>query len=152
MAVKVSKREQIMQNLANRFTAIQGGVNGYTTTWNLVTRKPVPRSSVAMGDTIGIFDVKETKTQMMQHMLCHLFVTFEFYGVLQIGDEPSTLLNNMLLDVQRTIRQDIYCSGLSLNIVENRNELDIAGPTDQIVAGTVGVTIHYRHLVDDPST
>ena len=152
MTVKVSKREQIMQNIAARFEAVQAGVNGYSTTWNIVTRKPVARSVVAMGDTIGIFDVREHKVQEMQHMRCTLSVTLEFYGAVQIGDEPSTLLNTMLLDVQRTIRQDIYCSGLSLNVVENKNELDIDGPTDMVVAGIVEISVLYRHLVDDPST
>jgi hypothetical protein len=88
----------------------------------------------------------------MQHMRCDLTVVIEFYCSLMIGDEPATELNKMLLDVQRTIRQDIYCSGLSLNIVESKNELDIDGPTDNLVAGVVEFSVLYRHLVDDPAT
>jgi hypothetical protein len=146
-----SKRERIMQHLTERFQARQAGVDGALITWNMVTRKPISRTEVGMGDTLGIFDVRETKDPVMQHMVCELTVIFEFYCALMLGDEPSTELNRMLLDVQRTIRTDIYCSGLSLNIVESKNELDIDGPTDSLVAGVIEVTVLYRHLVDDPS-
>jgi hypothetical protein len=150
--VDVSKRERIMQHLADRFTARQAGVDDALYTWNTVTRRPISRVEVGMGETIGIFDVREVKEQQMMHMLCELTVVIEFYCSLMIGDEPATELNKMLLDVQRTIRKDIYCSGLSLNLVESKNELDIDGPTDNLVAGVVEVTVLYRHLVDDPAT
>lgn len=148
----ISKRERIMVHLAERFAARQAGVDDALYTWNLVTRRPVSRVEVDMGDTVGIFDIREEKQQQMQHMLCNLTVVVEFYCASMIGDEPSTELNKMLLDVQRTIRADIYCSGLSLNIVESRNELDIDGPTDKLIAGVVEFTVLYRHLVDDPAT
>ena len=148
----ISKRERIMEHLKERFEARQEGVGGAMYTWNMVTRRPISRVEVAQGNTIGLFDVQEEKHQEMMHMRCHLAVVVEFYCSLMIGDEPSTELNKMLLDVQRTIRQDIYCSGLTLNVVENKNQLDIDGPTDNMVAGVVEFMVQYRHLVDDPAT
>jgi hypothetical protein len=150
--MKVSKRERIMEHLKARFEAVQKGVDGYSTTWNLVTREPLSKSAVAMGDCVGLFDIRETKTPSMQHMTCELTVVVEFYCRMQLGDNPGTELNRMLLDVQRTIRSDIQCSGLALNIVENKNELDIDGPGDSLVAGVVEFLVQYRHLVDDPSS
>jgi hypothetical protein len=147
----ISKRERIMEHLKARFEARQAGVDGALYTWNTVTRRPISRVEVGMGETIGLFDVREVKNQEMLHMRCDLTVVIEFYCSLMIGDEPATELNKMLLDVQRTIRADIYCSGLTLNLVESRNELDIDGPTDNLVAGVVEFTVTYRHLVDDPS-
>jgi hypothetical protein len=148
---KVGKRERIMQHLLARFAENQAGEDDYTVTWNLITRKPVGRTEVGMGDAIGIFDTRESKVPDMLFMRCHLTVVFEFYCSLQMGDDPATELNRMLLDVQRTLRRDIYCSGLTLNIVETKNELDIDGPGDSLVAGVVEVQVLYRHFVDDPS-
>lgn len=151
MASKVSKREQIMQHLQKRFEAARAGTDGYSVTWNSVTRRPLSRVEVGMGDAVGLFDMRETKRQEIQHMRCDLSLVIEFYLFMQLGDDPGTELNRMMLDIQRTIRQDIYCSGLTLNIVESKNELDIDGPTDALVAGVVEYLIQYRHLVDDPS-
>jgi hypothetical protein len=147
----ISKRERIMAHL-------QGAVRPaarcrrralHVEHWLPAAHQPI---EVGMGDTIGLFDVSRVKNQEMQHMRCDLTVVVEFYCALMIGDDPATELNKMLLDVQRTIRADIYCSGLTLNIVESKNELDIDGPTDNLVAGVVEFSVLYRHLVDDPAT
>lgn len=148
----VSKRERIMEHLKARFEARQKDVDGALYTWNMVTRRPISRLEVGMGDAIGLFDVRESKTPDMQFMRCDLTVVVEFYCALMLGDDPGTELNKMLLDVQRTIRADIYCSGLTLNVVESKNQLDIDGPTDNLVAGVVEFTVLYRHTVDDPAT
>jgi hypothetical protein len=42
-----------------------------------------------MGETIGLFDVRESKTPEMQHMRCDLSVVVEFYCTLMIGDDPD---------------------------------------------------------------
>jgi hypothetical protein len=150
--MKISKRERIMTHLKERFEAIQSGIDGFSTTWNQVTRQPLSKSAVAMGDCLGLFDIREEKTPHMQFMLCTLTVVVEFYSRMQLGDDPATELNRMLLDVQRTFRSDIQCGGLALNIVETKNELDIDGPGDSLVAGVVEVQVQYRHYVDDPSS
>ena len=147
----VSKREQIMQHLVDRFEAMQDGTDGYTTTWNTVTRKPVSITAVKMGNALGLFDTREDKVPDMQFMRATLSVVCEFYHSMKIGDEPGTQLNRMLLDVQRAMRSDIYCGGLTLNVVEVRSELDIDGPEDNLIAGVVEFQVLYRHYVDDPS-
>lgn len=146
-----SKRERIMQHLKQRFEGIQAGVGGYSTTWNTVSRKPVSTVEAQMGNMLGLFDVNESKTPDMQFMRCSLTVVIEFYFRTQMGDEPGTELNRMLLDVQRAMRSDIYCSGLTLNVVEMKSELDIDGPSDSLVAGVVEFLVQYRHAVTNPA-
>lgn len=146
-----SKRERIMEHLKERFESMQDGVDDYTTTWNVVTRNPVSTSEVEFGKTLGLFDVSESKTPDMQFMRCDLVVVVEFYHRSEMGDEPATELNRMLLDVQRAMRSDIYCSGLTLNVVEMKSELDIDGPADSLVAGVVEFQVQYRHYVDNPA-
>lgn len=150
MSDVLSKRELIMQHLAERFAALREGVDGYTTTWNAVTRRPMGDQEVSMGNALGLFDVEEEKNPAINWYHCNLRVVAEFYYVLQLGDEPSTELNRMLVDIQRAIRVDVTCGGLAFNIVELRNELDVDGPADRLVAGVVEFQVQYRHLLDDP--
>jgi hypothetical protein len=145
-----SMREQIMEHLATRFKNVRSGADGYTTTWNTVARRPIAVTEIKMGNVLGVFDVSEVKTPDMQFTRSAMRVMVEFFYVMQMGDEPSTELNRMLLDVQRTMLSDIYCGGLSLNTVEIRNELDIDGPADRVVAGVAEFQVLYRHNVHDP--
>jgi hypothetical protein len=147
----VSKRERIMEHLRERFLAVRmNDGEGYTTQWNIVTRTPLGKSEISMGDAVGLFDPNETKTQEMMFMRCSLTVQVEFYYSMQLGDNAATELNRLLLDVQRTMRQDIQCGGLCLNIVESRSELDIDGPGDSLVVGLAEFQVLYRHSVNDP--
>lgn len=146
----LSKREQIMEHLVNRFGDIREGEDGYTTTWNVVARRPMTKAELNLGDALGLFDVEETKTARIGFYDCDLKVVCEFFHVLKLGDEPSTELNRMLCDIQRGMRSDIGCGGLTINIVENSSELDIDGPADRLVAGVVEFQIAYRHALDDP--
>jgi len=146
-----SKREQIMQHLKTRFEALVKDVDDYNTTWNTVTRRPLSTTEVGFGNVLGLFDPDESKTPDMLFMRSNLQVVVEFYHRVELGDEPSTILNGMLLDVQRAMASDIYCSGLTLNVVEVKSELDIDGPADSIIAGVVEFQVLYRHLVDNPA-
>lgn len=145
-----SKRELIMQNLVSRFSAMRVGDNGFSTTWNAVVRRPLTKQETALGDAVAIFDVDEDKTSEIGFYRCSLRVQIEFFCTMLTGDEPSTQLNRMLLDVQRCMRSDVTCGGLAFNILELRNELDVDGPADRLVAGVVEFQVQYRHTLDDP--
>lgn len=145
-----SKRERIMQHLQDRFTAMQVGVNGYSTTWNAVVRRPLTKQETAIGDAVALFDVDEEKTPEIGFYRCSLRIQVEFFCTMLTGDDPSTELNRMLLDVQRCMRTDVTCGGLGFNILELRNELDVDGPADRLVAGVVEFQVQYRHMLDDP--
>jgi hypothetical protein len=145
-----SLREQIMEHLVRRFEDIREGRDGFKTTWNVVVRRPMTKTEVGMGRALGLYDTDEVKTPQIGHMMCTMSVVCEFFYAMNLGDEPSTELNTMLTDIQRTMRLDVNCSGLSINIVEVRNELDIDGPADRLVAGVCEFQVQYRHSLDDP--
>ena len=146
-----SKREKIMEHLVARFEGMCAGVDDYSTTWNGIGRKPISTTEVQMGNALGIFDVDEQKTPDMQFIRSNLAVIIEFYHRMELGDDPATELNRMLLDVQRAMRSDIYCGGLTLNVVELKSELDIDGPGDSLVAGVVEFQVQYRHDINNPA-
>lgn len=140
-----------MEHLVDRFKAIRRGNDGYTTTWNVVVRRPFTNTETQLGDALGIYDVSERKEPRISGFDCFLSISIEFFHKVYEGDEPSTELNRMLLDIQRALRSDITCGGLSINLVERSNELDIEGPTDMLIAGVLEAEVHYRHSPDDPS-
>jgi hypothetical protein len=145
-----SLREQIMQHLVQRFVDVRANDDGYTTTWNVVVRRPMTKTEIGMGNAIGLYDTEEEKSALIGYYNSLLTVSVEFYYNSAIGDEPSQELNRMLMDVQRCMRSDPTCAGLTFNIVEVRNELDIDGPSDRLVAGMAEFQVSYRHRLDDP--
>lgn len=147
----VSRRELIMSYLETAFKRMRSGVDGYTTTWNIVERRPLTKEEVAsVGNALAIFDTAEVKVQEIGFDRCSLTVELEFFYCLKMGDKPSKELNRMLLDIQRKMREDVTSGGLSINVSEERNELDLLGPADRVVAGVVEFTILYRHVINDP--
>ena len=145
-------RERILQHLATRFTSRVEGTNGAVISWDQVVRTPIPASLNGMNSAIGIFDPAEAKKAQMGHNVCLLTVITEFTEKARLGDEPSTRLNLLLADVQRTMREDIYCGGLTLNIEEVRNEIDVEGVASKMLSGMVEWTVTYRHRASDPFT
>jgi hypothetical protein len=146
----VSRRESILQHVADRFRAMREGQDDYTTTWNAVVRRPLTKAEVSLGNAIGMYDTEEEKVSEIGRYRSTLTVVIEFFHTLKHGEEPSTELNRMLADVQRAMRVDVTCGGLSYNVVETKNELDIDGPADRLVAGIVEFQISYKHTLDDP--
>ena len=145
-----SIREKIMAHLEDRFRDVREGEDGYATTWNVVVRRPMTKTEVGLGKAIGLYDTEEQKTPQIGYMICTLTVICEFFYAMKIGDDAATELGVMLTDIQRTRRSDVTCGGISINIVEVRNELDIDGPADRLVAGACEFQVQYRHSLDDP--
>jgi len=147
--------------LVDKFKSIGPGVGvpnpqdplsiaSYTTTFDVVTRFPIRGSEALMGCELSIIDFKEKKKTVMQYMDCHLIVTTEFRYRLQLGDVPLTEANRILTDIQMAMRSDINCGGLTVNVSEISNELDVDHGGTHIVSGIVFWEVRYRHRWDDP--
>lgn len=145
-------RERILQHLATRFTSRVEGTNGALLSWDRVTRTPIPANLDGFNAAIGIFDPSEVKRAQMGHNVCLLTVITEFSEKARLGEDAATRLNLLLADVQSTMRADIYCGGLTLNIEEVRNEIDVEGVASKMLNGMVEWTVTYRHRASDPFT
>lgn len=146
-----SIREQILVNLKSRFSSVQPGVDGHTVEWLLVERAPINNSNIRNGEVISILDAEEVKTPRIAHMECNLTVVTEFWYKMKQGDEGSTEANRLLADVQKTMREDIYSNGLTYNIIELRNSLDVDSVNDRLVNGVIFWQVNYRHKLNDPT-
>lgn len=147
---QLSKRQRIMMFFEDAFLAARQYEDGYQTTWTAVSRKPLTKQEIQSGNAIAFYDVNEAKTPQMQFFLCDLTVFVEFYHTMAIGEHAADVLNQMLTDVQRKLREDITCGGLSYNLLERKNQIDVDGPLEKVVNGVVEFVVTYRHAVDDP--
>ncbi len=145
-----SIRENIIEFLRDAFECLEV-VPPYTTQWAEIQRAPIPSSNKKTGPTLSIYDVSERLEPEIESYRNKLLLIFEFSYPMKEGDIPSTELNRILTDVQRLVRSDIYCGGLSLNVVEVGSDLDIEGTGDNIVSGIVQYEVQYRHKILDPT-
>ena len=127
------------------------GVDGYTVTWDRVKRAPINSFDATMRTSLAILDTREIKNADVHDLTRSVMrVIFEARYKTQIGDVPSTELNRLILDIQRKIKEDINLGGLTLNVTEAGNDIDIESHADKIVTATVFVDVLYRHVISDP--
>jgi len=140
-----------MEAIKVLFVDMLEGVDGYTVTWDRIRRAPIDSHDATMRSSLAILDTREIKNPDVHDLMrSTMRVIFEAkYRTMQ-GDEPSTELNRLILDIQRKVREDINLGGLTLNITEAGNEIDIEGHADNIVTATVFVDVLYRHVISDP--
>lgn len=146
-----SIRDQIMNHLADRFDDVVSGVDGRVIKWSKVWRDPWSCTASLVGDAnIAIIDGRETKSALVGYTMCTLQITTEFKVKVAKNDKKTSIVRNVMAEVQRTILSDIYCGGLALNIVERANEPNVDGENDTEVSGIVFWDLQYRHRVGDP--
>jgi hypothetical protein len=147
-------RDRILQHLIKRFQDCVAGQGGRYITWNTVSDCPLTSDEVTLGNAIGIYDGRERNKDAIGLAYRFLEVQTEFKIKLAIGDKPAKVARAVLGEVQTVMLSDIYCTEgsiqLSLDIVENGNELDVDGPHDTTVAGIVFWEIQYRHIAGNP--
>lgn len=144
-------RDKIITHLTQRFEEQVAGENGRFLTWSKVYTDPPPLKSNIIGNAnLILLDGRETKQAEVQRFRCTLQMTTEFRVKLALGDRKTQLARNILGEIQSIILSDIYCGGLTLNIVERANELNVGGETDTEVSGIVFWDVQYRHAVNNP--
>ena len=99
---------------------------------------------------LGIFDTEETKVPEIGYMYCTLRVVFEFTAVIDKDDDPASKGNEIIGEIQRRIREDIYWNNNAIQTLEVGNELVVDSTVDRQIDGAVFVNVQYRHSVDDP--
>lgn len=145
-------REQIMAHLKSRYESVAAGVNGYNITWNKVLRRSPTKHEAREGNhTVVILDVGEKVKSGVGFDYVTLRVLIEFHVPIFENDEPSTVLNEALGDVVRLAMSDIQCGGLTLNVEDDGNELDIDGAEDKVGSGVVALNVQYRRRSNDPT-
>lgn len=154
---ELTVRNRIMEHLKERFEGIEAGIDDYTVTWNTIARRPLSDIEMQTGDALALIDRGEAKSEEIGYMRSVMEVLTEFWIRVDFEEDPSVRLNEVLGEVQRTMRSDINSTvttvplcQLTINITEVRNELDVEGPGDNLVGGVVAWEVVYRHQSNDP--
>lgn len=143
-------RDQIMEHLRERFKQQRAGVNDANITWDIVSREPLTKNQQEEGQSVGLFDTSESSSFLVGKTLKEMNVVVEFHIKVREGDPVAPAANAALGECQRIMGMDVYCGGLSMQMEEKGNELEIAGPNDRIVAGVTIWKVQYRHKVNNP--
>lgn len=154
----ITRRERILNALVNVMKNMEDGrptTDPYSVTWDVVTRGPIEGIHERKRYALSIIDQEESKDPIIGQSVVTLRVVLEFRVYLDVNEEASIVVNRVLGDVQRRIREDIYLTQddgeqLSLNLVESGNQVFIDGYADKQVGGAVFVNILYKHAIDDP--
>lgn len=145
-------RLRIIDHLKERFEKAKAGQGGRYITWNTVATQPITKPETIAGSAVGIYDSRERKKPEAGYARSTIQLATEFHVRLAQGDDATRIANLVLGEVQAIMLSDIHCGGLSLNIVETGNELDVEGPNGTLVSGIVFWEVLYRHKAGDPRT
>jgi len=164
---ELSRRERIMREVRRRMDEIEQGQptsDPFQVTFGVVTRGS---SLEGIHETEGkyslaILDTDEQKNPKIQQIVAILTVVLEFFAWVDDGEEPSSVGNKVMTDIQRKMREDLNLTEpddgkrslqdrqLSENVEEIRNQMFIDGYADRKINGAVFYNILYKHGVNDP--
>ncbi len=147
-------RERILAQIKTDFLKVQKGVDEHVITWNVVERSGIDDTEQQMSGAIGITEGTEQSDDELQTVRKTLELFTEFWIRPMLGDDKSVFANDVLGDVQRTIRgnptviEDGTGCQLAIDTKEVRNELDLE--TEDLIGGVVIWNVVFRHDQDDP--
>ena len=149
-------REQILDALVTHFTGT--AVSPYTITWSAVTRSPLAVKDRRKQYALSIMDEAEEKEAKTRQVHCSLTVAFMFWAMADITDNPSTVANTVLGEIQKKARSALFSTtetppleGKAVNIVEVSNDLMVDSEYDRQLMGRLVFLITYRHALADPT-
>ena len=155
-----SYRELVLRHLASLFTAMEigqpetidgyGNPNAYEFTFSTVVRHPLSERERRTRYALAVVDGRENKIENIAFMTNQFDVALDFSALLDTNESPSEVLNMMLTNMQRKIREDITLGGLVDRVAELGNDLDIEFWEERSVSGTLFIQIQYRHAEADP--
>lgn len=118
--------------------------------WDIVTRSPLKNWAYKKTRAIGVFDMHETKKDMIAVKVCSLRVALELHLVAQSDTTPSQEMNALFGAVQRRLQEDYSLGGLVIDIQEVTNDMQIQDENQRNVAGVIFLNLQYRHSLKDP--
>ena len=161
MAYVKTIRERILDYLIDSFANQQEGVppgvdawgnpTEYDFTWDVVQREPLTDRERKKRFALAIIEQSEQKnpqTEPCTHSFMQL--TFEFFCLVQRDESPAEITNMILGNIQRRLKEDITAGGLSYNIREVGNDIDIDAWADRQIDGVVNVAVLFKHATVDP--
>ncbi len=147
-------REIALQAMMDALEAMKEGkpvADPYTVEFSEIERADVGKLAKGRRFAVAILDGEETKNEdTFPTVRCTMRVLIEFYVYVDTGEEPSKMLNVVLGEIERKIREDKTLGGKVVDVEIVGNELEIDGPFDDQCVGTIFTLVKYRHHTNDP--
>lgn len=155
-------RNDIIDNIADRFTNISSLFPTVTQQYRYVTREPMCEGMIKAlrpGEAaLVLMEGTETKTQIsLSSTNAELPLSIEVYYKTTNQDRDwktrnlSAKLNTILAEIVKIVLSDRQCGNNSLNVYEISNTLDVDGIYDDTVGLETTFLVQYRHRVTDPT-
>lgn len=145
-----SHRHRIIAHLMARFEAQQAGTDGAVISWDNVVDVPPSKEQQEARYTVGIYDTSEKVVPKIGVDERALNVVVEFHLTLYEDDPQGRYIREALAEVQRVMGSDIYCGGLTMNVIERGSELEVTSAHDRRVAGVAVFEVKYRTPTNNP--
>lgn len=148
-----SIRERAIKALVERFENQRQGAptsDPYDFRWDAVVRHPIGQAEERKRWALAVLEGDEQKKPRVACVDCLLPVELEFRVLLDSQDEPAECLNEVLLNIQRKIREDISLGELVVDVRELGNTHIVESFLDRKVEGSVFIEIQYHHDEADP--
>lgn len=152
-----SIRERAIRALVDTFKRQGRGVAGpnspgkpYDFGWDDIVRFPITDREKRKNNVLAILEGPERKERETSCMRATLELNLEFHVKASGKEELATQLNRVLLNIQRRLREDLHLGGLTYNVVETGNTIDVDAFSDNVLEGVVFVLMEYKHFERDP--
>lgn len=145
-------RSNIVNHLKDRFKNVRAGVDGYSTTWDIVSTLDLSDDDRRRGDSIGIYDLEELARPEIGSVSCDLLLVIEFYHLCGADEAADQVLRRILGDIKRVMLSDIQCGKQALRMDPRKHDLQIpkSGKSPAVASGYSEWIIKYRHHPADP--
>jgi hypothetical protein len=160
-----SRRERIMVEIERRMKTMQQGQptsDPYRTTFEVITRgSPLEGLHKTVKIGLAILDTTEFKSPSINCMSVNLRVVMEFFVWVDTNEQPSSVGNRVMADIQRRMREDFNLTEpedgrpllerkIAEHVEEVGNDMFIDGVQDTQITGAVTWNIRYKHGINDP--
>lgn len=150
-----SIKEQILSAVETRLNTMEAGepiADPYAFKFSIVQRQTIKEAALKNKKFVAaIFDSIETKLPDTDPVIrLTIDVDIELMAYVEAGQNPSTMANLMLSEVERRLKEDRTFGGLAIDCKVIRTEVDIDGRFDKYAEALLSVSILTRHNNNDP--
>lgn len=159
-----TRRQRIVAEVVRRLKEMNAGQpvsDPYRITFGVVTHGPLEGIHDEERYACGVMDPEERTLPKINQYDANLRLVVEFSAWVDDGEQPGQVLNRILGDVQRKLREDPHLTEpddgrplvdreLAVDVEETGSALFVEGFADQKANGAAFWEVRYKRAIDDP--
>lgn len=150
-----SLRLNILEQIKSTFEAVEAVENPeadeFDVQFSVVELGPLGDADHKKRYSLGIVPLRERYGHKFPFIERWLTIGIEYRVTVNRGDEkPGIMAERMLTVLERVILTNQTWNGLAIDTELDNNEVDMTDYDDKSVQGVLFITVHYRHMHQDP--